>query len=765
MYSRGGIVRILNKRKGLVFLETDWDLGRLPLDLVEEAGLLGCEFSLLGIHERAKLGGYAKNENKALFSFEISQYPWLQEKKLRVYFASDLNGWKKAIGQEKWELSRNENSCYVLELNWSEIIKVPSFQFKFVTEEGQWLEPSTEFLEVVTESEYGNYVFDAKRSGKDIFSFLIIDPHAGNELDSWINYSPEGTFGYTVEKNEGVFRIFAPRAKKVELLLYKKLIENEFERLPMSRQTDGSWVKVISRNWEGSYYRYSIFKEIPNTAGKSYEKKILDPYAKVTVGRDGPGVVISPAIEDNDENLFSPPHVSELVILESHLRDLLANAPIGLSQVEKLEFRGLTKWLSSSSCYLRQIGVNAVELQPMQEFDSKSKIEYHWGYMPVNFFSPESGYSSDSKKGIAIEEFKALIDAFHAAGISVILDVVYNHVGIPMHLFNLDRELYFRLDEHGKLENFSGCGNDLNCESEPVRKLILDSLEYLIRAFDIDGFRFDLGELIGANFLELIEKRMKKIKPGLILIAEPWSFRGRLQNSMKKTGFTLWSDKCREEVFKFVKGEGNRTAIIDLLKGELNQNENPWQSVNYIESHDDFTFIDRLSGGNEQDKDQVRDETAKASMFAIIIVLLSPGVPMLSAGQDFFRNKKGIRNTYRSGDLNALQYKSSEMFFKYTRRIRELIEFRQSERGSFLRPINRNDCDYSEWTESPDGIIGLFVEERQSGRKLMIVLNSSSQNIQLKLPNCWKNAQCLFPENLFTGQLNSLEFCLLERMD
>ena len=152
-------------------------------------------------------------------------------------------------------------------------------------------------------------------------------------------------------------------------------------------------------------------------------------------------------------------------------------------------------------------------------------------------------------------------------------------------------------------------------------------------------------------------------------------------------------------------------------------------------------------------------------MFAIIIVLLSPGVPMLSAGQDFFRNKKGIRNTYRSGDLNALQYKSSEMFFKYTRRIRELIEFRQSERGSFLRPINRNDCDYSEWTESPDGIIGLFVEERQSGRKLMIVLNSSSQNIQLKLPNCWKNAQCLFPENLFTGQLNSLEFCLLERMD
>ena len=135
----------------------------------------------------------------------------------------------------------------------------------------------------------------------------------------------------------------------------------------------------------------------------------------------------------------------------------------------------------------------------VHEFDARTKEQYHWGYMPVNFFSPASVYSSSSKNDASLSEFTQLVDAFHDAGMAVVLDVVYNHIGIPQHLINLDREIYCSTDSSGDLTNHSGCGNDLRCESEPVKKLIIDSLVYWVEVFDVDGFRFDLGELLGSR--------------------------------------------------------------------------------------------------------------------------------------------------------------------------------------------------------------------------------------------------------------------------
>ena len=161
--------------------------------------------------------------------------------------------------------------------------------------------------------------------------------------------------------------------------------------------------------------------------------------------------------------------------------------------------------------------------------------------------APASAYASEPRNGSAIVEFKSLIKAFHNAGMAVILDVVYNHVGIPNHLASLDRELYFSTDAIGRLTNHSGCGNDLNCQSEPARKLVMDSVKYLVQTFDLDGFRFDLGELLGMELLKEMETELREIKPGIVLIAEPWSFRGRLPIEMNETGYSLWSDSCREK--------------------------------------------------------------------------------------------------------------------------------------------------------------------------------------------------------------------------
>ena len=152
---------------------------------------------------------------------------------------------------------------------------------------------------------------------------------------------------------------------------------------------------------------------------------------------------------------------------------------------------------------------------------------------------------------------------------AVILDVVYNHVGIPNHLACLDRELYFSTDEIGRLTNHSGCGNDLNCQSEPARKLVMDSVKYLVQAFDADGFRFDLGELLGMELLKEMETELRKIKPKIVLIAEPWSFRGRLPFEMKETGYSLWSDSCRERILEYVKTSSSDPRVaLDLLQGK-----------------------------------------------------------------------------------------------------------------------------------------------------------------------------------------------------
>ena len=502
---------------------------------------------------------------------------------------------------------------------------------------------------------------------------------------------------------------------------------------PMDLKEDGSWTVEFPEKATGKSYRLAITHHDHENPSESSKRKFLDPYALATVGREGPGIALNPLDPIPRSEAYEPPDMANLVIAEAHLRDLLAQAPIELSKEERLEFRGLTKWLKSEDCYLRKLGVNAVELQPILEFDSQSKEEYHWGYMPVSFMAPASAYASEPRNGSAIVEFKSLIKAFHNAGMAVILDVVYNHVGIPNHLACLDRELYFSTDAIGRLTNHSGCGNDLNCQSEPARKLVMDSVKYLVQTFDLDGFRFDLGELLGMELLKEMETELREIKPGIVLIAEPWSFRGRLPIEMNETGYSLWSDSCREKVLSFVKnGSSEPRVAFDLLQGKLDpDNKHPWQSVNYLESHDDYAFIDRLCDASDWKDGKPPGGIEEKARLAMGLVLLSPGIPMLSAGQDFLRGKKGVRNTYLRGDLNALDYSAEEKFGDFQKWIRKLIKFRLSPDGRFLRPENLENFAYEEIQGDEGGGFGLIVRDNESPDSWFIAVNPSNSYVDL----------------------------------
>ena len=759
MYSRGGYVCKETKNSGLVFLEKDWDGGRLPEDLVEESGLIGCSFSIVNKKKAAQLGGYIKEGEEVHFLINATDYPLLKLDESKIFLASDFNGWEEAKGNSKWELTQNpaNNKTFKLTMDWGGASSLDSFSFKFITEQGMWLEP----LEPASRSEENelgtkNFVFASQRTGNDILCFELMEGPKNENLDLWLNVLPEGKFGYSRTSNGACFRVFAPRAVNVELLLYPLPSDTnkEIERYPMNRNQDGSWEVNLSINCEGLPYRYSIKQVTRSGESMVFEKEVVDPYARAMNGRNGPGLALS-VQPPQEKHPFTPPAKQDLVILETHVRDLLIHAPIPLTENERMQFRGLSKWLMSEDCYLRKLGVNAIELQPIHEFDARTKEEYHWGYMSVNFFAPSSSYASNPCDGSVINEFKDLVDRLHDAGLAVIIDVVYNHVGIPAHLSFLDRELYFSTDENGNLSNHSGCGNDINAESGAVRKLVIDSLVSMVNDFEIDGFRFDLGELLGINLLSEIETKLLKLNPKLILIAEPWSFRGRLPEKINQTQYSLWSDNCREKLLNFVKGNGRSSEIIDLLKGRLDeQNKHPWQSINYLESHDDLAFIDRICSPQDWTDGKPPQRVIKQAKLAMGLLLLSPGIPMIASGQDYLRSKQGVQNTYQRGDLNALdynQFKETEAFHNWTK---SLISLRLSKDGEFFRLSHfMGDDQYISVMGPNNSIAHIILPEKSESCEqfLLILANPSDHELSILLPEICDGKK----EHLLIGEKSS----------
>ena len=300
------------------------------------------------------------------------------------------------------------------------------------------------------------------------------------------------------------------------------------------------------------------------------EVRVLDPYALATVGREGPGIVLDRAWVGQGDQNFRTPAWHDLVIAEAHVRDLAANAPVAVTPEERRGFTGLKKWVESPECYLHHLGVNCVELQPLHEFDNATTEEYHWGYMTNNFFAPESSYALAPEAASGVRELQELVAAFHRRGMAVVLDVVFNHVGLPAHLMLIDRLYYFEQDADGHLANWSGCGNDLRARSAMAKRLITDSCLHFMVTYGVDGFRFDLAELLGVDVLRDIEAALKRAKPDVILIAEPWSFRGHIAGALRDTGWASWNDGYRDFLRDYVRGAGAPDRMEYFLRGS------PW---------------------------------------------------------------------------------------------------------------------------------------------------------------------------------------------
>ncbi len=709
--------------------------------------------------------GYFVRGEEIVFVFADGQRVGVDLARDAVYLAGDFNGWQEAVGREEWRMQPAEINDEQI-LSWSgpaaKFLEPAGQRFKFVTAEHQWLSLPDDAPNAVRDPAGNvNRELDPTRTGRHLWRFtcpMLLDL-AEPMVVGWatspapaVSVAPGPFFyelrtdlplGAIVEAHGTTFRLFAPRARAVTLFFCEELAQMEkatFCPLMRRRDADGAagvWEVTLNQRLHGWFYWY-VVDGVREGPGKFDPlTRVLDPYAQAAVGREGPGIVLEREWVGKGDRSFRPPAWQDLVIMEAHVRDLAANARIDATPEERRGFAGLRKWVESEAFYPAKLGVNCVELQPVQEFDNRHDDEYHWGYMTANFFAPESSYALEPAKASGVRELQELVRAFHRRGMAVLLDVVFNHVGEPAHLMAVDRLYYFEQDAQGKLANWSGCGNDLRASSAMSRRLIVDACVHLIEVYGVDGFRFDLAELLGVEVLKEIEVALKRVKPDVILIAEPWSFRGHIGGALRATGWASWNDGYRDFVRDYVRGLGAPARMEYFLKGS------PWyvakwpaQTVNYTESHDDRAWIDIITENANFDGSVPTANDRKRTHLMAALLFMSVGIPMLAEGQDFLRSKHGVNNTYQRGDINALDYRRLHRHLGTHTYFAEWIAFRRSDRGRLLRHFARASEGFFRFFFLPDSpaLAVIYNADGSQGRvRLLFAINPGMADVTLPI--------------------------------
>lgn len=751
--------------KGVIELRHDWRGRSVPVFVLSGGTLRMRRLERIATVQFGLRSGYHFPQDGVIeFIFDPAQHAEIDLERETIHVAGDFNAWRGA-DEVAWALRPRlvEGRRVWAWSGPAAAVVSHGRNFKFVTGRHQWLSVPWDAPGVEAD-ENGNLnrVIDEERTGCHLFSFELEAPadlsvsltvrwaegHAGDQVP----LQPGGFFyelgsalplGVYPRADGTLFRIFAPRAKSVELAICAALAEQDKpRRYRLARRPDadgaaGVWELTLEGNLHGWYYWYQV--DGPRDAFGVFDPKrrILDPYALATVGREGPGIILDRSRLESGlgRDRFKTPAWHDLVICEAHVRDLAAHAPVEADEEERRGFVGLQKWVESDDFHLSRLGVNCVELQPLQEFDNKSRDEYHWGYMTANFFAPASAYASRPEAASGVRELRELVRAFHARGMAVIVDVVYNHVGEPAHLMFLDKLYYFEQSPAGELSNWSGCGNDLRCSAAMAKRLIIDSCSHWLELYGVDGFRFDLADLVGVPVLKDIEAALKRVKPDVILIAEPWSFRGHAAGELRDTGWASWNDGYRNFLRDYVRGAGARETFEYHVKGS------PWyyakwpaQTVNYTESHDDRCWLDVITENANHDGHlpTVNDRNRTHLMAAVLFT--SIGIPMLGSGQDFLKSKHGVNNTYQRGDLNALDYTRIHRFPATHAYFADWIAFRLSERGRLLRHFSRASDGFFEfhWADGTNaGAVVFNADLSQGSERLLFAINPTLGDVAI----------------------------------
>lgn len=587
------------------------------------------------------------------------------------------------------------------------------------------------------------------------------------------------------------FALFSEYATGVELCLFDAPYDQkETSRIRLSEQTDYVWHAYLPDIKPGQLYGYRVEGPFEPEQGNRFNpaKLLVDPYAKAISGpiKWHPSVFGYPLdseeeerdIEENSED--SAPYVSKSVVIDSAFdwgEDKRPDTPLHASIIYEMHVKGFTAThpniqpelkgtyaglaTPESIDYLKNLGVTAVELMPVHHFVNDSILEdkglnNYWGYNTLGYFAPHSEYASSGKMGEQVREFKAMVKSLHAAGIEVILDVVYNHTaegnhyGPTLSFKGIDNAAYYRLvpDDFRYYMDYTGTGNSLNMLHPRTLQLVMDSLRYWILEMHVDGFRFDLASTLArglhevgrlSSFLDVIHQDpvISQVK----LIAEPWDVgEGGYQVGNFPVLWAEWNGKYRDDVRRFWRGDESQVAELAYrLSGssDLYQHNGrrPSASINFITAHDGFTLHDLVSYNekhNEANLDNNQDghddnlswncgeegPTDDADILALrerqkrnflATLLFSQGVPMLTMGDECGRTQEGNNNGYcQDNELSWFNWNWSEAdrdLFEFVRCIIDIRRnYRVLHRRKFFqgRQIHGSDIRDIRWL-NPNG--------------------------------------------------------------
>eukprot|EP00252_Welwitschia_mirabilis_P008381 TRINITY_DN2017_c0_g1_i3.p1 TRINITY_DN2017_c0_g1~~TRINITY_DN2017_c0_g1_i3.p1 ORF type:complete len:717 (+),score=131.78 TRINITY_DN2017_c0_g1_i3:57-2207(+) len=618
------------------------------------------------------------------------------------------------------------------------------------------------------------------------------------------------------------FALFSQHATSVTLCIAistsvseLSLIDGQMDEIPLNpkhNKTGDIWhISIEGLPLSSVLYGYRVDGPKGWESGHRFDKNIvlIDPYAHLIEGRRAFGNANEKMFQflatydftatafDWGED-YKRPNIPEkdLVIYEMNVRGFTADESSGLQPGLRGSYLGVMEKIP----HLVELGINAVELLPVFEYDElelqrrpnpRDHMVNVWGYSTINFFSPMSRYAANGGGPLAASlEFKQMVKALHAAGIEVILDVVYNHTNeaddehpYTTSFRGIDNKVYYMVDtnKYVQLLNFSGCGNTFNCNHPIVMDLILNSLRYWVKEYHVDGFRFDLASALcraadgtPLNSPPLIKAIAKdSVLSKCKIIAEPWDcgglyLVGRFPNWDR---WAEWNGKYRDDVRRFIKGEaGMKGSFATRLAGssDLYQTNarKPFHSINFVIAHDGFTLYDLVSynckhnelngeGGMDGSNDNyswncgVEGETSDPTIIALrsrqmknfhFALMISQGTPMMFMGDEYGHTRYGNNNSYgHDTSINNFQWNKLEGKKKtHFRFFSEMIKFRHQHpllgRDTFL---SKNDVTWHEksWDNPESKFLAFTLHDGKHGGDLYVAFNAHSYFVKAMLPD------------------------------
>ncbi|MCM1050546.1 MAG: type I pullulanase [Paenibacillus sp.] len=584
----------------------------------------------------------------------------------------------------------------------------------------------------------------------------------------------------TVDNSGTHWRLWSPEAEAVKVNIYPSGLNTPaITTIDMTRSTDGTWTASKPEKLYGKYYTFSVKQ------GGKWLDETPGVWAKA-VGTNGHRAAIIDLSTTDPEGWANDKgpeikNINDAVIYEMHHRDFSQHPSSGI--VNKGKFLALTEPSTTNATgeatgidHLKELGVTHVHILPSYDYNSVDEAnlqtpQYNWGYDPYNYNAPEGSYSTNpADPAVRITEMKEMVKSLHDNGIGVIMDVVYNHTADnDASNFSLTAPgYYYRHRPDGSYSDASGCGNETASERQQMRDYIINSVKYWANEYHIDGFRFDLMAIHDIETMNQVIAALKEINPNIFVYGEGWTAgdsplpvdqRALKENVAKMPQIAVFSDDIRDAIKGHYTDAADRgfatgkpgleetvkigiVAATDHPQVDYSKGNNskfayasaPTQIINYVSCHDDLMLTDKLRKSMPNATDAERQRAAR---LAQTIVFTSQGTPFMFAGEEVFRDKKGVHNSYKSPDsINAIDWSLKHANADQLAYYKELIKLRK-EHPAFRMTTAEQVARHLKFDKTEPGLISYSLIDHANGdawKEIKLVFNGSESAREVKIP-------------------------------